>query len=437
MMSLRAQIAALLVGSITLVVVVSSCVVLFTTQNNADDDYLADLARQLDIVSHLAQVNASPDRIASIVQSAPPGGTLLAGPTGRLRNYLRKIGNPGEVAIKAATAQNLRIASLEIGTNQWLVMPIRGEVPPHDLRLIAGGWLLILIGTTAIALFVSRRITRPLALLEAFASAVKPNGEIGLIPETGPAEVRATARTLNRLNSNLQDTIASRMRLVAAAGHDMRTPLTRMRLRAEFLDEAERASWLANINELEHIADSAIMLVREQSGALQFEAIRLDLMIDQIVRELGSTGLAVTIVSLEPATVCGSPLALTRAFRNLIINAATHGWAARVAVVNRDESATVIIDDSGPGIPSHLIERAFEPFFRIEESRKRDLPGAGLGLAIAKEVIARVDGSLSLRNLEGGGLRQEVILNACRPGQHRALSETCAEQCRLASASAF
>ena len=130
-------------------------------------------------------------------------------------------------------------------------------------------WLaLITFGATAIAVFVANRMVKPLVLLESAVELVGPDGILPHLPERGPAEVRATAKALNSLSSRLRAAIESRMRLVAAAGHDLRTPITRLRLRAEFIeDEEERARWLNDLDELERIADSAILLVREENWA--------------------------------------------------------------------------------------------------------------------------------------------------------------------------
>jgi signal transduction histidine kinase len=231
------------------------------------------------------------------------------------------------------------------------------------------------------------------------------------LPEKGPGEVRATAKALNSLSSRLKRAMESRMRLVAAAGHDMRTPITRMRLRAEFVeDEEERTRWLADLDELERIADSAILLVREESGLASPEAIRVDELVQTIGDELREQNLDVTNTRVEPVTVCASRLKLNRALRNLIINAATHGVRARVEVANSGGTARILIEDDGPGIPPELLGQVFEPFFRAAPARRQDIPGAGLGLTIAREIIQRAGGTISISNRADGGLKQVVEL---------------------------
>ncbi len=169
--------------------------------------------------------------------------------------------------------------------------------------------------------------------------------------------------------------------MIAAAGHDLRTPMTRMRLRAEFIeDEAEREKWLADLAELDSIADSAIRLVREEAQE-QDEAVaelRLDRLLDDIAGELAALGYAVSQEDLPALSMRAAPLALKRALRNLIINAATHGGGAELLLSQSGDRAEIAVLDRGPGIPEPLMDRAFEPFFRIDPGRRKSIPGAGL-----------------------------------------------------------
>ena len=199
----------------------------------------------------------------------------------------------------------------------------------------------------------------------------------------------------------------SRMRLVAAAGHDLRTPITRMRLRAEFVeDDDDRARWLTDLDELERIADSAILLVREESGKAPPELIQLDELVGSIGSELRDQDLDVTETTTEPVKVRASRLTLNRALRNLIINAATHGVRARVEVGAANGAARIVIEDDGPGIPPDLLGQVFEPFFRADPARRQDIRGAGLGLTIAREIIQRA--GRQHRDLQSQGWRAEA-----------------------------
>jgi signal transduction histidine kinase len=201
----------------------------------------------------------------------------------------------------------------------------------------------------------------------------------------------------------------SRMRLVAAAGHDIRTPITRMRLRAEFLDDTDKDKWLADLDELDRIADSAIRLVREETADDTGEEVRLENLLEDVVLDLQAQQFDIQLMVLEPAIVRAGPLALKRAFRNLMINAATHGGGGHINMSVCGNLAIVQICDDGPGIPENMLERALEPFFRVEPARSTR-SGAGLGLAIAREIIERNGGSLRLSNGTSKGLLQTVEL---------------------------
>jgi signal transduction histidine kinase len=234
---------------------------------------------------------------------------------------------------------------------------------------------------------------------------------LAVVPEVGSAEVKATAHALNQLSSRLKTAMESRMRLVAAAGHDLRTPMTRMRLRAEFLDD-ERDKWLHDLDELDRIADSAIRLVREEVNQDAVEPVDLERMVRDIEAEMVSLGHAVSIGHLDEVSVRAGALGLRRALRNLIVNAATHGKGCSLSLSAMNGQAVLTIDDHGPGIPPELLNKAFEPFFRVDPGRRQSVPGAGLGLAIAKEIIERYGGTITLQNRRGGGLSQKVVFDA-------------------------
>jgi signal transduction histidine kinase len=305
-----------------------------------------------------------------------------------------------------------RNLAVHISGNQWAYLDFPPGPGPFPLAPLAAYLTLVAAGIIAIAVYASAVMMRPLRILDATIAKIRPDGVIPEIPETGPMEVRTTAQTINRLAARLNAAISSRMRLVAAAGHDLRTPMTRMRLRAEFVVDAdERQSWLKDLDELDHIADSAIRLVREEVSPAAEETVQLDKVIEEIVSEIRETGLDVDQGPLLPAIVKGAPFALKRAIRNLVINAATHGKGAYLSLVQADDEAVILsIRDNGPGIPPHLLARVFEPFFRVDQARRQIVPGAGLGLAISREIIENNGGSVTIINSPEGGLLQTVRL---------------------------
>jgi signal transduction histidine kinase len=342
------------------------------------------------------------------IKPEPASGAVSEGMTRYLRAALQQRNITAPVIVTRTADNYWPVASVRLPDGGWLVIPISLPPPPGEvLPFLIGGIVLVVAGTAVVAIAVTRRLMCPFALIEKSLADINPNGDLPVLTESGPADIRATARAINLLSSRLKCAMESRMRLVAAAGHDFRTPMTRMRLRAEFLDDADREKWLADINELDRIADSAIRLVQEEIEDDEGEVVRLDRLVRDVISELQELQFDVRAIETEPAQVMGNPFALKRGIRNLLINAATHGGGASVIIRRQSSSVLVDIIDSGPGIPEQLLVRAFEPFFRVDTARSATA-GVGLGLAIAKEIIHRNQGTLILANRVNGGLIQTI-----------------------------
>lgn len=409
----------ILIAAIIAVVALASAAIFFIIPAPDGERIGTPMARQIQLIADLADRQSKTAGCGELsamgVLQDQISGEMDERLTGLLHARLAKKVSSPDVIITRQPPEMQLTASIRTADCGFLVLPLSEFRSAADVRWVFTGWmLLIILGVSPIALFVANRMTAPLAMLERAIASVKADGLLPDLPEQGPPEVRATARALKRLSARLKVAMESRMRLVAAAGHDLRTPMTRMRLRAEFLGDDERAAWISDLNELARIADSAIGLVREETESLTAEPLALDRLICSIAGELTALDFKVTLATLDDARISGAQLALARAFRNLLINAATHGGGAMVSLEARDGQATVIIDDNGPGIPEELLERAFEPFFRVDSARRQPVPGAGLGLAIAKEIIDRQTGSIVITNRQGGGLRQTVSFNLLR-----------------------
>jgi signal transduction histidine kinase len=400
MNTLRVKITLLLVTSIVAVVALITLTMIYAF-SAPEEDVVDRLARQFILMERLASRDPGGKELAA--QPAP--GQLDEDRTEMFRATTARLGTPLDIAVTSVDSR-FQTVSVRVGSRGWLVTDID---PPSDIQLV--GWFaLITIGVGAIAVFVANRMSKPLALLESAIESVSPDGILPVLPESGPAEVRATAVALNTLSTRLKRAIESRMRLVADAGHDFRTPLTRMRLRAEFVDDEEdRALWLRDIKELEHIADSAIQLVREESTKAPPEVICVDDLVKSVTIELRDQNFEIEVSDTDKAFVRANRLALSRALRNLLINAATHGGRGTVSVTG-GITARITILDEGPGISPDLLDHVFEPFFRVDPARTQRVPGAGLGLTISREIIRRAGGDIRIANGPGGGLVQIVEL---------------------------
>jgi signal transduction histidine kinase len=409
--SLRARLAVLLVAAIVAVVGLAAFVTFQTIERSQDQSLARSFAEEIAIISRL--VDGSPERAreAGIAMGAPPQDYyVLAQQERRIAPALEFMELDMPVHIVALDEDQRRIA-FPITPDEWAYL-IYPSARISFLRPLTIYLMLVTIGAVAIALYAASRIGGPMRTLEDALSAVRPDGTLGPIDEKGPEEVRATAKALNTLSARLKTALESRMRLVAAAGHDLRTPMTRLRLRTEFLPDEEREAWLRDLDELELIADSAIRLVREEVAESTFEPVALGTLMQTLVDELDEIGHQVGLQASGDPMVTAQPLAIKRALRNLLENAATHGLRARATLAQDGNDVLIAIEDEGPGIPEDLLDRVFEPFFRVDPARRKSRPGAGLGLAIAREIIERHGGTITIRNRRAGGLRQDIVLPA-------------------------
>lgn len=409
MFSLTTRLALLMVVSLIGVVALAAFITTTLVRGPRVSGLERAVAERAAIVALAAK--GSPEAAARIgvrVGPMPPDAVADDHLSRRMRRLVRHRGAISDIRVIAAPNGDRRQIAIPVSADRYAFLPFPPP-PAFPLRNLAFYLSLIAVGVTGVAVYIANRMMRPLRMLDSAVAELGPDGKFPHMPETGAPEIRATAATINRLGARLNAVTESRMRLVAAAGHDLRTPMTRMRLRTEFIeDEEERASWLKDINELDRIADSAIRLVREEVSSDPRESLALDDLVREIVTELDDLGMSVSARTLDTARIVAPPFAMKRAIRNLVINAATHGGGAEVGIRADDKSIVVVIEDNGPGIPANMIERVFEPFFRVDEARRKFHPGAGLGFAIAHEIITRNGGRLTIENRLEGGLRQTV-----------------------------
>ncbi|KFC66201.1 Histidine kinase [Devosia sp. LC5] len=410
MRSLRFRIAAILIGAIVVVVLVATTAVIFALNQPDPDRMVVPVASQIVAISAFFDENL--DSASQVATQPSETGPLRPDLTDALQARLGQSGVDLPVAVHDKIEQDGQLALVEVAGRQLAVEFPNMDGPPPELWIALAYWLgLIVLGVIAVSLFMAYRVTRPFAMLENAVNSVSSDGVIPHIPEVGSGEARQTASALNRLSARLKSAVESRMRLVAAAGHDLRTPMTRMRIRVEFLPDEDRDSWIKDIDELELIADSAIRLVREEVSWGDHSPVELHKLLAETVEELQAQHYLIELGRLDGAIIDLLPsLAMRRALRNLLINAATHGKGGTVSLVANGSSVVIEIADKGPGIPQDLLMRVFEPFFRAEPGRVQTIPGAGLGLAIAKEIIERSGGQLEIRNGQSGGLVQTVTL---------------------------
>jgi signal transduction histidine kinase len=269
----------------------------------------------------------------------------------------------------------------------------------------------LLVIVMSVALFVTARgITRPLSELASAADNVGRNLRQPKLAERGALEVRHAARAFNTMQDRLQRYLDSRSRVLAAMSHDLKTPLTRLRLQVEMLDDPSAQARIGRqLDEMESMVHGALALFRGLDDNEGFTPIDLNEVLATLQSEFTEMNSTVRVDGRAAAPVLAKPQALRRCLTNLIANAVKFGTRAWIVV--EDGPALIIrVRDDGPGIPEEELERVFEPFHRVESSRNRDTGGSGLGLGIARDVVQAHGGTLTLRNLPVRGLEATITL---------------------------
>lgn len=314
-----------------------------------------------------------------------------------------------------AVEMNLSIA---LSGGRWLNVGTRFERPPIQwplysmmtFALSAGLLMLVVIW------FVMTRLTGPLRRVSRAADNLGRGEDVAEIPLTGPTEVRDLARSFNRMQARLTRFVSERTRMLAALGHDLRTPLTNMRIRAEMVDDDEtRDSIVASVEEMQGMVEATLTFARGLVGTEEPELVDLRHYLDDLCIAMPET---VALLGPEGCELRLRPNAMRRALRNLVENALRYGDVARLDWHVASGELVLTVDDDGPGIPEDQLDKVFDPFFRLERSRSLETGGHGLGLSIARTIIQSHGGEVSLANRPEGGLRATVRLPLGTPANN-------------------
>jgi len=296
---------------------------------------------------------------------------------------------------------------------QWLAVESAVEMSAEPNRLTIVSFLVSALAVALVTVWAVRNQTRLLRRLAGASERFGRGEKVDPLPTKGPAEVTAATQAFNLMQERLTQFIAERMRLLAAISHDLRTPLTTLRLKAELLsDEAARDDLVTTIEELSAIAEAALAFTRAEAASEPTVELNLGGPVGDVLGEFELAGADVAKDRMEVVVAPCRPVSLKRAVRNLVENAVRYGGSARVSVYRDGTEAVIDIADSGPGIPDDRIEDAFKPFVRLEESRSTDTGGIGLGLAIALGIVHAHGGTLRLSNRPEGGLCARIRLPA-------------------------
>ena len=277
-------------------------------------------------------------------------------------------------------------------------------------EIVAATTVSILL-VSLIAVFMARRIVRPLSELARAASlGAMSGGVVPRVPETGPEDVRAAAIAFNSMTEKVARTLESQRHLLSAVGHDLRTPITAMRINLEFVaDDDLREGLVRNLDELQQLTEQVLGAARGTGGETR-RNMDISALVESLSADLEEMGEPVKWNPSGPAPINCRPNEIRRAVRNLVENAVAYGGQADVRITDSPEAYEIVVEDSGPGIPEADQVRVFEPFVRLESSRNREGGGTGLGLTLVKAIAEGHGGSITLENKPEGGLRARMRL---------------------------
>jgi protein-histidine pros-kinase len=276
-----------------------------------------------------------------------------------------------------------------------------------DLWPVMGMMLLVLV---LAAWFGAAMVAAPIRRLSDAAAGLADNLDSPPIAEAGPREARRAARIFNRMQDRISAQLRQRSVFLAAVSHDLRTPLTRLKLRVERVDDPDLKDRLrGDLNEMASLLNAALDVLRGEVDSEPWQLFDVQALADSLAEDAGETGRTVTVCG-HALPLMAQPTLLRRCLSNLIENALRYGQSARV-ILKEEKSALIIdVEDDGPGIPEDKLTAVCEPFVRLESSRNKSSGGVGLGLSIAREAAVRHGGTLTLHNREEGGLVARLFI---------------------------
>jgi len=358
--------------------------------------------RHVNFRAGLASVLKAPLENVVLTQDAP----RIYGPPPRLAHRAAaELGAPEQTVLFGPFQAAVR----QPGGEWLLVTPRHAILEPWQQRI-----LLVLaaaaIAVTPVAWWFARQLAAPIAAFARAAERLGRDPDAPPLDVRGSSEVGAAVAAFNLMQERLRRYVTNRTTMVAAIAHDLRTPLTRLRFRIEAAPEELRAKLAADIDEMDEMISGTLAFVQDATRPVERTKLEVSSLVETVMDEAAETGANAAVERAERAVVDGDPIALKRLVTNLVDNALKFGSSARGRVFAEAGMAVLEVDDDGPGVPEGEIERAFEPFQRLEGSRSRETGGAGLGLAVVRAIARGHGGEVTLQNRAEGGLRARVTL---------------------------
>jgi signal transduction histidine kinase len=363
-----------------------------------------ELSRQTAVAPNLSRRSDTEDRLRQSLQSAGIHARDVRAATDP-RAPQRRDG------ARRRPSQTM-VLSMQLQDGQWLNarLAVPGQ-PPLLTPELGLATLLLYLFVLSAAVLIALRIARPLGDLTCAAEAFRGRNEPTAVEPRGPADLREAIEAFNAMNRRVADLLEEKDRTLGAIGHDLRTPLASLRIRAESVEpEEDRDRMIATIEEMTATLEDILTLARVGRSREQFERIDVSALSASIAEEYRDLGRKVNFVADGPHAIDVQPNLIRRAIRNLIDNAFKYAGASEFDVSGTADLVTIAVLDRGPGLPPDELGRVSGAFYRAEPSRNRETGGAGLGLSIAKAIVDAHGGTLTLANREGGGLAATIAL---------------------------
>lgn len=317
-----------------------------------------------------------------------------------------------ERMIDAGVAPATVRLSVPLAAGGWLNLTARFQgLDVHNPPILVLTTLLTIAGVVAALSFGLGRITGPLRRLVVAADRLGRGEDMPMLPISGPREVRALSEAFAQMQTRLTHLISDRTRMLAALGHDLRSPITALRLRAEMVDDDEtRERMTATLDEMQDMVETTLAYARGVTTDEPAQPIELGPLLSDLVAEVSETGALVRLEPIPDVTMRLRRTPIRRAFRNILENAQRYGGGATVRLNLDGPVVRIVVSDNGPGIAPDAIEHVFDPFVRLESSRSRETGGTGLGLSIARSILRVHGGDVTLANRPEGGLDAVIVL---------------------------
>ena len=303
------------------------------------------------------------------------------------------------------------LVSIQLRDRSWInvVAAFAEKLPVLAIRDVVSIGILILT-VVGLSLWAVNRLTAPLRVLGSAADQLGKNVHASPIPDHGPTEVRQAANAFNLMQHRIQKHLTDQTEMLAAISHDLRAPLTRLRLRTDLIEDSERRrKSIADLDEMDSMISSILAFLREEAEPESRRKVDLTAMIQKICDDLSDPGFMVNFEQNGYQSYLCRPVSMRRCLGNIIQNAAKYGSPVSIRVDRSDTEIAIIVEDSGPGIPAEQLDKVFKPFYRLDKSRNKTTGGVGLGLTVAKAIAQAHGGDICLANRPQGGL--QVILS--------------------------